>query len=226
MRVSGKIRTSKKRKILITAGPTIEPLDPIRYISNYSTGEMGYAISSESLKRGHEVCLISGPVNIKASPKVHLVTVKTAVQMSREVKRRIRNYDCIIMTAAVCDFRPQKEQRQKIKKSNIFELKLKKNPDILLELRDCENLVKVGFALETKSLIKNGRQKLKKKKLDIIVLNERKQNKDPFGSGEKEYVLLNARDNQVKRIKKISKKEMAKKILDETEKILTLREEI
>ncbi|MBU0683828.1 MAG: phosphopantothenoylcysteine decarboxylase [Candidatus Omnitrophota bacterium] len=223
MSVSGKIRTSKKHKILITAGPTVEPLDPIRYLSNYSTGEMGYAISSESVKRGHEVCLISGPVKIKPPQAVRLVNIKTAEEMSKEVKKRVRKYDCIMMTAAVCDFRPQRLQKDKIKKNDFLELKLEKNPDILLELRDYKNLVKVGFALETKNLIKNGRQKLKNKNLDIIVLNEKRKNKDPFGSGAKEYVMLTARDNQIKRIKKISKKEMAKIILKETERILELQ---
>ncbi|MFH1553244.1 MAG: phosphopantothenoylcysteine decarboxylase [Candidatus Omnitrophota bacterium] len=151
-------------KLLVTAGPTIEPLDPIRFFSNRSTGTMGFAIAAEARKKGFDVCLVSGPVHLSSPKGVERVNVQTARQMRDAVSERIGGYDCLIMTAAVCDFRPEKEAPQKIKKRETLTLKLIRNPDILLEAVREKNLVKVGFALETENPIQNAKKKLRKKK--------------------------------------------------------------
>ena len=200
--------TKPPRKILITAGPTIEPLDPVRYISNYSTGTMGYEIAAKGKEKGFDVCLVSGPVSLSAPSGVEVVSVVTALEMKDRTIERIDEYDCLIMTAAVCDFRPEKSEQHKIKKQEALNLRLVKNPDILSEIGCRDDLIKVGFALETENPIENGKNKLKAKKLDMIIINTKDEEKDPFGEGEKEYAMVNKAGN-VREFKALTKKQMA-----------------
>jgi len=206
-------------KILITAGPTIEPLDPVRYLSNRSTGTMGYEIAAEGKRRGFSVCLVSGPVCLRAPSGMEVVKVTTALEMKDRVLERIEEYDGLIMTAAVCDFRPEKSRKHKIKKRNTMTLRLVKNPDILQEVSKQKALRKIGFALETKNPIKNGRDKLKAKKLDLIIINTAGKGSDPFGPGEGQYTIMDA-DGNSRKYKKITKKQMSKVIINELGKML------
>ena len=207
------------KKILVTAGPTIEPLDPVRYISNYSTGTMGYEIAAQAAKEGYAVCLVSGPVSLSVPSGVEVVNVKEAREMRTRVIERIDEYDCLIMAAAVCDFRPENKKKSKIKKKKELTLKLVKNPDILMELTKNKGLIKIGFALETNNPIKNGKNKLKEKKLDLIVLNTISKKQSPFGSGRMEYTIIHS-SGTVRHLKKRTKKQMAKIITKEAGKLM------
>jgi phosphopantothenoylcysteine decarboxylase/phosphopantothenate--cysteine ligase len=206
-------------KILVTAGPTIEPLDPVRYISNRSTGAMGYEIAAEGKRRGFEVCLISGPAHLTAPSGVETLNVLTAQEMRDKVIDRIGGYDCVIMAAAVCDFRPERSEKRKIKKRETMMLKLVKNPDILSEIGRKKGLVKVGFALETEDPFENARDKLRAKDLDLIIINTISKGSDPFGTGGARYALLDRNDN-IREIGKRTKKQMAGIIMGEVEKLL------
>jgi len=207
------------KKILVTAGPTIEPLDPIRYLSNHSTGTMGYEIAKECVKRGHEVCLISGPVQLSLPAGVDIIDVETAREMKVRVMEQLDGADCLIMASAVCDYRPDREEAQKIKKGGSLNLKLVRNPDILSEASGKEGLIKVGFALETENPVQNAMDKLKAKDLDMIIVNTKSGVEDPFGQGKKRFVLINAA-GAVKEFADIDKGRMASHIIDEVENLL------
>ncbi|MGB2601023.1 MAG: phosphopantothenoylcysteine decarboxylase [Candidatus Omnitrophota bacterium] len=210
-------RTDKKAllKILVTAGPTLEPIDPVRYISNRSTGEAGYAIARAAEARGFEVCLITGPVSLVAPQGVETVKVTTAIEMRDRVMERVEKYDCLIMAAAVCDFRPEKEEENKIKKTEELTLRLTKNPDILSEVGTREGLIKVGFALETEKLEENASAKLKAKDLDLIVVNAKTPENDPFGpekAGGFEYAIID-RECKKTEFTGLSKEQIAEEII-------------
>lgn len=200
-------------RILITAGPTIEPIDPVRYMSNYSTGTMGYEIASECVKRGFDVCLISGPVCLSPPLGVELIEVETSEEMKNEVIGRAGESDCLIMAAAVCDFRPVKVETSKIKKNGGLTLTLVKTADILAETGRREGFIKVGFALETEDPIGNGRKKLANKELDMIVVNVKSEKEDPFGPGKKKFSIIKNEDEV--REEEVTKKQMAAIIMDE-----------
>ncbi len=218
--------TSPKRslKILITAGPTREPIDKVRFLSNASTGRMGYELARQALRRGHRIILISGPTHIlpPKSKGAEFVPVTTALQMRDKVKKYFKHCDCLIMTAAVSDFRARKAIDKKIKKADFkqsFSLKLVKNPDILLEIgRRKGGKVLVGFALETGDLIKNARAKLKEKNLDLIVANQLTPKSSPFGDKKVKAVLINC-EGTVSRQSFLTKRQLARQVLRKTEKI-------
>ncbi len=210
---------SNSIKILVTAGPTREPIDPVRYISNLSSGMMGYEIATECEKRGFDVCLISGPVEISPPKGVDTIYVTTASEMRDKVNEQIESSGCIIMTAAVCDFRPDKIKEQKIKEDESLTLKLVKNPDILKGIENNKDLVKVGFALETENAVENAKKKIKEKFLDLIVLNEKTESNEPFGPGEKRARILDNKGN-IKEFNKVTKPELARVLIDEIEGLL------
>lgn len=162
----------KTLRCLITAGPTREFLDPIRYISNRSSGKMGYALARAARRYG-QVALVSGPVTLKPPTGVEVVTVTTAAEMAKAVLRRYARADVVIMAAAVCDFRPKRPARGKIKKATFTgALALAPTVDILAELgRRKRRQVLIGFAAETGNLLRNARAKLRRKNLDLIVAN-------------------------------------------------------
>jgi phosphopantothenoylcysteine decarboxylase/phosphopantothenate--cysteine ligase len=214
-----KRKNTSSSRILITAGPTIEPLDPVRYISNYSTGTMGYEIAKESKRRGFDACLITGPVHLPPPRGIEVVRVSTACEMRDQVMRRIRDFDCLVMAAAVCDFRPRQKKEQKIKKQGKMTLELVKNPDILMDIGKRKGLIKVGFALETeKKWLKNAKNKLRAKKMDLMIVNVKERGKDPFGPGKKEFMIIDNSGN-VKKLKKVSKPRCAGIILKEVERL-------
>ncbi|ONI44413.1 phosphopantothenoylcysteine decarboxylase, partial [Epulopiscium sp. SCG-B10WGA-EpuloA2] len=172
------------KKYLITAGRTVEALDPMRYLSNYSTGKMGYALATMAQKRGAIVTLISGPTNLKPPAGVNVVNVRSAMEMYEEVHKYFKDTDVVIKAAAVADFRPKEVQQEKIKKgADTLTLELIKNPDILKSLGDAkENQILVGFAAESENLIENAINKLNSKNLDIIVANNIKQDGAGFNT--------------------------------------------
>lgn len=161
------------KKILVTAGPTIEPIDPVRFISNPSSGKMGFAVARAAEHRGAEVILISGPTKLAGPMNVKTIRVRTAKEMADSVFQQMKNADVIIKSAAVSDFGPRENKAHKIKKGQAeLVLRLKQNQDILKALgRKKRNQILVGFAAETRDLKRNATQKLAEKNLDIIVGN-------------------------------------------------------
>ena len=187
----GEVKTPGKpltgKKVLITAGRTEEPLDPIRYFSNKSTGKMGYFLGEEAEKLGAEVTIVSGPVNIKKPERINIIEVRTAEEMYREVIKQEADQDIIIATAAVADYRPEYVADKKIKKSDTLTVNFIRNKDILLELGKIKkNKILVGFAAESENLIENAKEKLLKKNLDMIVANS----VDNFGTDDNKITLL------------------------------------
>ena len=161
------------QKIVITGGPTREALDPVRYISNHSSGKMAYALATEAVAAGARVVLISGPVNLQTPAGVTRVDVVTAQEMLDATLANVNDADVFIGVAAVVDYRPQRVATDKIKKTDeTVQLKLVKNPDIITAVADLEKPpLLVGFAAETSNIAKNGREKLLKKKLDLLFAN-------------------------------------------------------
>jgi len=201
---------------LITAGPTREKIDPVRFISNYSTGTFGYELAREARRRGSKVTLVSGPVGIRPPRGVKLIRVESAVEMERAVSREFGHSDCIIMAAAVSDWRVRSVSRKKIKKgSGAMTIKLIENPDILKNLgaRKRKARTLVGFALETGGLVRNALRKLKEKNLDIIVANKLSPKASIFG-GAAVDILMMTRSGKRQWYFGREKKELAKIILD------------
>jgi phosphopantothenoylcysteine synthetase/decarboxylase len=159
--------------ILITAGGTREYIDPVRYISNASTGRMGYALARAALKAGHKVTLITAPTSLRPPKGAKLINIETAAEMFKAVKDNFGKVECLIMSAAVSDYTPAKSSKTKIKKANAdLEIKLKPTKDILAWAgKNKKDKLVIGFALEDKNLKANAEAKLKNKKLDMIVAN-------------------------------------------------------
>lgn len=208
-----------KKTILITAGPTIEPIDPIRYLSNYSTGIMGFELARAAKRRNYEVILISGPTSLTAPTGVRFVPIKTALDMRKEVLKFFKYADCVVMAAAVSDFRPALTAKRKIKKlsTKTFSLKLKRNPDILAELgKRKDKRILVGYSLETGRPLKNAMGKLISKNLDIIVVNKMGKGSNPFGLGAKEIAIIDSKGD-IRPLKSASKAKIASFLLDRIE---------
>ncbi len=183
----------KHPRVLVTAGPTREKIDPVRFISNFSTGLMGYEIARAARRKGSKVALISGPTNLTPPKGVRFITVETAGEMARAVRSNFKKTDCVFMSSAVCDWRPVKTSRTKIKKgSGTKNLELTKNPDILFDLgKRKRDKVLVGFALESNDLYKNAKKKFSKKRLDIMAANKIAKKKSPFGKGPTDVLVIN-----------------------------------
>lgn len=202
----------------MTAGATVEPLDPVRFLSNFSTGTMGYEIAKACHKQGFDTCLISGPVGIKPPAGIETVKVATTLQMRAAVLAKTKKAQCLIMAAAVCDFRPAKESKKKIKKQAELTLKLIKNPDILAAAGRKKGLARIGFALETGDAVVGAIEKLKTKNLDLIVANEKRKGNDPFGEGKKNFIVID-KELRVRRYSKVSKREFAGILAQEVERL-------
>lgn len=200
---------------LITAGPTQEPLDPVRYLSNYSSGKMGYALARAALQRGHRVILITGPTALVPPKGARVIRVTTAGEMYRQVMRHYKKAHVIFKVAAVADYRPAKVSKQKIKKTKKNEtLKLVRNPDILKALgrKVKKNQILVGFAAETKNGLVNAKKKLSEKKCDWIILNQVNQKGIGFNSDTNQVTLLSQK-GQIWPLKRATKKRLAGQIL-------------
>lgn len=203
-----------RKKILITAGPTQEPIDPVRYISNHSSGKMGLALACQATKMGHEVLFIHGPIALEIPKAFKSIDVISASEMRQVVLKNASKHDIIIMTAAVADYRIQKPSLQKIKKTRqTLTLKLLKNPDILKELgrKKKKGQILVGFAAETQNLKQYAFKKLQEKNCDYIVANNVARPDIGFGSNENEVWLISANQNIL--FEKTTKAKIAQKIL-------------
>lgn len=204
-------------KILVTAGPTVEDIDPVRFFSNRSSGKMGYAIAEVAAARGAEVTLVSGPTSLLPPRECTFVSVRSALEMERAVQDCAENQDAIVMSAAVADFRPKQTSKQKLKKEEGEEervVHLVRNPDILAGLgRRFEKRnrpILVGFALETQNLERAAREKLEKKKADLIVANLAEHG---FGGDHNQALIVDASLQSVK-TGQVTKKQLADQILD------------
>jgi phosphopantothenoylcysteine decarboxylase/phosphopantothenate--cysteine ligase len=200
-------------RILVTAGPTREKIDPVRYISNYSTGTFGYEIARAAKSRGLAVTLVSGPTLLKAPKGVKLVSVESAADMRRAVRKFLAWADCVVMAAAVVDWRPKYSARRKIKKGGVRSIELVENHDILAEVGRQKKKTVIGFALETENLEKNALKKLKDKNLDIIVANRLTQKRSVFGDNALDVVVIDRFGNRTRIFGK-DKSKLAKIILD------------
>jgi phosphopantothenoylcysteine decarboxylase/phosphopantothenate--cysteine ligase len=209
------------KRILVTAGPTREPLDPVRFISNYSSGKMGYAIAAEARRRGAEVTLVSGPTQLAPPVGVDLAPVETAQEMFEAVVSRYDRLDVVIKAAAVADFRPQQRSMQKLKKQATRPvLEMERTPDILSYLGEHKSRqVLVGFALESEDLLENASTKLNQKNLDMIVANDLT---DPVAGFEVDTNLVTILypSGETIKLPVMSKKELAGILLDRVNAIL------
>lgn len=209
-------------RILITAGPTREPIDPVRYLTNRSSGKMGYALAGAALEAGHEVDLISGPVNLAAPEGVHFRSIETAQEMFDAVAEIIPGADAAIFCAAVADYRVKEVAGEKIKKADgELTLTLVKNPDVLGSVRNVfgfEGFL-VGFAAETENLEENAKGKLRRKSCDLLVANDVSRSDIGFDQDENEVLFFFA-DGREERLAKAGKREIAREIIARVEKAL------
>ncbi len=202
------------KNILITAGPTLEPVDAVRYISNYSSGKMGFEIARAAYDRGADVTLISGPTNQNSVQGIKRIDVKTTDQMFNAVKSNVKGKNIVIMSAAVADFKPVNVHKNKIKKeeSNL-NITFEKTTDILKHLgKNKKNFYLVGFALETDNELENARKKFYEKNLDLIVLNNPKEKGAGFGTDTNIVTLID--EKKCVKLPKLSKYDVGNAILD------------
>lgn len=201
-------------KILVTAGPTYEDIDPVRFLGNRSSGKMGYAIAKAASLRGADVTLISGPSSENIYQEIKTVKVRSAKEMKNAVSKELKTNDVLIMSAAVADFKPKKISSAKIKKDKKFDqIDLVNTDDILSSIKKDDKIV-VGFALETDKEVENAKKKLKDKNLDLIVLNSLKDKKSGFEHNTNKISIITSK-GKTKKLPLLSKFQAANKILDE-----------
>ena len=200
--------------LLVTAGPTIEDLDPVRFLGNRSTGRMGFAVAAQARRRGAHVTLVSGPVDLATPRGVDRVDVRSAVEMHQEVLNRSDSVDAVVMAAAVADYRPEESAAEKIKKGDdSLSLRLVRNPDILAELgarrKNGNHPMLIGFAVETNDLISRAQEKLRRKRCDVVVANLAR---DGFGGAHNQATIVSV--DSADPLPPLSKAELADRILD------------
>ena len=206
----------KGKNILITAGPTQEALDPVRYLTNHSTGKMGYSLAKVAANRGANVLLISGKVNLDVPHHVKIINIISAKDMFEVIKKEFNNYDIIIKSAAVADFRPKFYNENKIKKKeNELNIELEKTDDILKFLGENKKKgqILIGFSMETTNVIENSKEKLIKKNLDMIVANNLKDKGAGFGTDTNKVTLITKNEN--KELPLMSKEDVGNEIFNE-----------
>jgi len=217
----------KGTNIIVTAGPTHEPIDPVRYVGNSSSGKMGFALANAAALRGGTVTLISGPVSLRTPRNVRRIDVRTASEMQKAVELEFANADALIMAAAVADYAPAQVAEQKLKRENqkgeSMNLELRKNPDILRTIGQTKkNRVVVGFALETERGPENAKRKLAEKNLDLIILNNPREEGAAFG-GDTNVVTIISPTGESRSLPKMSKFDVANEILDQVARLLKAR---
>jgi len=207
------------KRILVTAGPTQESLDPVRYLSNRSTGEMGYAIAREARQRGYQVTLISGPVALDAPAGVKMVYINSARDLEIACRKYFPRTDALVMAAAVCDFRPKGISKRKIKRQGPIHLTLEKTPDILASLAACKKKqLLIGFCLETEHWLRRARAKLEEKKLDGIVANQLTSRYSPFGQVKADVAFID-KGSEPLILKSKSKKNLSHRLMNWMERL-------
>jgi phosphopantothenoylcysteine decarboxylase/phosphopantothenate--cysteine ligase len=202
-------------KVLVSAGPTIEDIDPVRFISNRSSGKMGYEIASSAVSRGADVTLVSGPVSIEAVDKAKMIYVRSAAQMYKKMTELSKDSDVVIMCAAVADYTPKDVSSTKIKKGEDTKIELVRTKDILKELgsKKKPGQIIVGFAAETNDHEKSAKEKLMKKNLDIIALNDVSRQEEGFGSDNNNIKLFFS-DGSENELGSKTKHELSKDIIN------------
>lgn len=206
------------RRVVVTAGGTREPLDPVRYIGNRSSGRMGYALASAARDRGAEVSLITASVYLPEPSGVDIVAVETALQMKQAVAKAAKGADALIMAAAVADYQPESVARAKIKKASpSLTVKLVRTPDILAEIKG--DFIRVGFAAESEDMVANAKQKLKEKQLDLIVANDITDKDSGFGVDTNKVTII-SREGKVESLPLMTKREVADRVLDRVVEML------
>jgi len=203
-----------KKKCLVTAGPTLEPIDAVRYISNHSSGKQGFEIAKQLMLVGANVTLISGPTNLQPPSKVKFINVLTAQEMNKTVRKNLKT-DIAVFTAAVSDIAPKKITNQKIKKEKLKKIILKKNPDILKNISlnpSVKPKFVVGFAAETNNYINNAKKKLITKGCNLIVVNKISKKNNVFGSEYNQVAIID--HNNVNKLKRMTKIDVAKKLVN------------
>lgn len=213
--------------VLVTAGPTREPLDPVRFITNYSSGKMGYALASRARRRGASVILISGPTVLSVPRGVTYVPVSTAVEMRHAVMKNLKQSTIVIKSAAVADYRPSVCADAKIKKKDgPWTLYLERNPDIIAEIgKKKKERILIGFAMESEDLIKNAKAKMLAKNMDLIVANDVKQ-KDAGFQSDTNIVKILDRDGGIEELPLMDKIDVADRILDRAKMIIARRRKV
>lgn len=221
--------THRSLTLLITAGPTREPIDPVRFLSNYSTGVLGHRLVIEARKRGHRVLFVTGPTGLAAPRGAKTIAVETALQMQEALAREFPAVDAVIMAAAVADFRPVRALPQKIKRSGaagglkFWRLDLVENPDLVAGLAARRTRqVLVGFALETTRGLVNARAKLRNKQLDAIVLTQMNGQRAPFGDTTVDGAIVHA-DGGLRPFRRLAKPVLARRVLDTVEHLVAQR---
>jgi len=220
---AGAVQDLRGEKVLITAGPTQEAIDPIRFLSNRSSGKMGFAVAEEALARGAEVTLITGPVAIAAPQGARRISVRSAAEMYEAVKNNLSSATIVVMAAAVADYRPTSVQQQKIKKNgHSLVLNLEPTDDILAAVaRDSADRVVVGFAAETEHVIENATKKLKEKGADLIVANDVSASGSGFDVDTNQITIVSL--DGVVELPLLSKREAAGRIIDAAMKTRSAR---
>lgn len=221
------LKKSNNRKIVITAGPTQEPLDPVRFITNHSSGKMGYALAQAAAEKGYTVKLVSGPTNIPVPSAVEIIKVKTASDMLNAVLHEIEDSDIFIGCAAVADFRSKVISRNKIKKTDDTEsltLELVKNPDIIKEVANLHKTFTVGFAAETTNVVEYAKSKLVKKDLDLIIANDVSDSSIGFNSDQNRVSLV-FKDLSTEDLPLMNKQDLARVLIDKIESQLGKKDE-
>jgi phosphopantothenoylcysteine decarboxylase / phosphopantothenate---cysteine ligase len=207
------------RKVLVTAGPTYEPIDPVRFIGNRSSGKMGYAVASEAQRRGAEVVLVSGPTNLARPAGMRVVDVETSDEMRTAVLQRAPKQDALVMCAAVADYKPVAPAGEKLKRGTIQQIEVMSTDDIAAEAsRLAPDTVHVGFALESGPLVDAARNKLRRKGQALVVANGITADHNPFGSDINQVVFVTETGEQA--FPPASKGEVARRLWDEVEKLL------
>lgn len=214
----------KGKRFLVTAGPTFEPIDPVRFIGNRSSGKMGFAIARAAAQRGAEVTLVAGPVSLETPRNVNRIDVESAADMHEAVLSHAPKVHAVVMAAAVADYKPRSATKTKIKKQGPAEpltLELAGTPDILLSLgeKKKKGTVLVGFALETDNELHSAQEKLKRKNLDFIVLNSLKDTGAGFGT-DTNVVTIVPRHGKIEKLPLMSKFDVANEILNRLKKLL------
>ncbi|MDU6208019.1 MAG: bifunctional phosphopantothenoylcysteine decarboxylase/phosphopantothenate--cysteine ligase CoaBC [Clostridium perfringens] len=203
------------KKVVVTAGPTIVPIDPVRILTNRSSGKMGYSIAEEARDRGAEVVLISGPTSLRKPNGIKVIDIKTNEDMFNAIKNEFKDADIVIKSAAVADYKAKNYSNEKIKKTgDDLNLIFERDRDILKTLGDMkENQILVGFAAESSNLKENAKGKLDRKNLDYIVANDISKSETGFASDENKVTIISKSGEEIS-LEKMSKREVAKNIFD------------
>jgi phosphopantothenoylcysteine decarboxylase/phosphopantothenate--cysteine ligase len=217
-------RDLAEETVLVTAGPTCEAIDPVRYLTNRSSGQMGYAVAEAARRRGARVILVSGPTSLEPPSVAVLETVRTTEQMREAIGKHLNESSVVIKAAAVVDFRPARVQRHKIKRrESRLTLELEPTTDLLAEITASKgNRLVVGFVAESENLLENARAKLKEKGLDLVVANDITQDGAGFNS-ETNIVVILTRDGLEISLPKMSKFAVANRVLDEVVRLRSAR---